>query len=546
MVLLISFFALASGGNAFGSPPLAVDYYVVNIPTEFARSSSPFSLSNGDYSVSESVVSGGVHLQAQTDGGTGEVGIGFYIIFETLGLIDTVDLAVAESTYSGTMSLAMNLWFDKDDSGDFFTWSESGVLIGLGGDDYAVGQCGAAYVCPLLPSGDLRLDDTTTFYDMGVGSVYTLAQLKAGSVSGVDSTTMVAIWVGLDSDGSEESSGQATVLLQSSATTTTETVMNGTGRAPSFLFTNGDYTYRTSYGLFTFTGATPLTYSLTPDPIGSTILYSAIWLNATIPSHQNFPYVGPSSVLAAIDTDFHTRTQVCARETCEPGDVIALLEMSWHFYSGWTTPKLSITLTQTAQWAHGDFHLFWIHSVTEYTKWLVEGQCSAGEIVVATPIAPVLEQVAVAVLENDLDATIVDDPNQPSVCTRLDWNDYGITRPILGGQFTNPILPGKNLVVDFGVNVFDVDPSVAVIVQGGVPSSSPDTSGSGWWWGESTTAHTSLSSETGLINIPQQELLTNWLKGSSPHGLPNMLIVFVPGVVLVAAVLVFVLKKREN
>lgn len=330
---------------------------------------------------------------------------------------------------------------------------------------------------------------------------------------------------------------------------------NGTARDPSLLFLDGSYIYETSYGNFTFSEASPLNYSLTPESIGSAVLYSAIWLNlnATIHKDQQFPYLGPSSILAANNAFFESSTMVCTKENClnphgKPIHLVALLNMTWHFYSGWQAPKLSFTLTQTEDWKdkYGDSHLLWIHSVTDYTEWLIEGQCGDGQINVAAVIAPVTEQSEIVVVDEDVGAKLVNDPSQPNLCTRLDWGDYGLERPIFGGQFTNPMLAGPNVVIDFGKNVFVVDPTIVYVVVGQEesppppPPPEPPKGGIVIWFQETTTAQTSSSGTSATLpdifpnSQPwksQLDLLNNWLLTES-YGIPNGLIVFVAAIAL--------------
>lgn len=371
---------------------------------------------------------------------------------------------------------------------------------------------------------------------------------------------------------------------------------NGTARDPAVSVTDEGYEYDTSYGLFTFSGTTPLSYSVTPEKVGSAILYSAVWLNASMVDgeHQNFPYVGSSTIITSTNNLFDSTTEVCGDEACET--IIGNLEVTWRFYSGWTPPKLSIVLTKEDLWDgvievvspalefssdgwggwscpsgysvvgggyeptgasvlnslawepgasvgeysypatpfgytygvgeegwivqagegtplptnivvlcssshdYGSFHLFWIHSVTSYAKWVVEAECGNGEIAVTTPLAPVLEQTEVVAVDNDVNTHIVDDVDYPSLCTRLDWTDYGVATTVLAGEFTNPILTGKNLIVDFGVNVLTVDPSIALVVT--TPSI---PQGGSMWYPTSTTSPLPISEITlAAVTFPSK------------------------------------------
>jgi hypothetical protein len=108
----------------------------------------------------------------------------------TLGAIGSID--VTRQAYdTGSSPLATNLWLDTGGNGTFFAFNSSGVLTGLNDDSY--------FSCA-TPS----LDATSSCYGMGVngaGGTFTLAQLQAGDVVGIDGNTRVALWIGITADG---------------------------------------------------------------------------------------------------------------------------------------------------------------------------------------------------------------------------------------------------------------------------------------------------------------------------------------------------------
>jgi hypothetical protein len=88
----------------------------------------------------------------------------------------------------------INLWLDTGPvtggDGTFFAFTNN-IMTGLNGDSYG--------------SDGSSVDASTSFYMMGgngAGSSYTLAQLQAGVVSGIDSNTPAALWIGITNSGS--------------------------------------------------------------------------------------------------------------------------------------------------------------------------------------------------------------------------------------------------------------------------------------------------------------------------------------------------------
>ncbi|MGH9440193.1 MAG: PEP-CTERM sorting domain-containing protein [Terriglobia bacterium] len=108
---------------------------------------------------------------------------GFNDMF-TLGQLRSI------SVVSTGSPLAVNLWLDTGGDGSLFSFSGS-LETGLNGDSYA--GCGSPTVtqsssCYMLGGN-------------GAGSTETLADLQAGTISGIDANTKVAIWVGITNPG---------------------------------------------------------------------------------------------------------------------------------------------------------------------------------------------------------------------------------------------------------------------------------------------------------------------------------------------------------
>lgn len=90
----------------------------------------------------------------------------------------------------------INLWFDTGGDGQFFAFASDGSLTGLNGDSY--GGTGSA----LNAASSIYM-----FAGDGAGGSYTVAQLQAGAVTGIDSHTPIALWIGITEPNSAEISG---------------------------------------------------------------------------------------------------------------------------------------------------------------------------------------------------------------------------------------------------------------------------------------------------------------------------------------------------
>jgi hypothetical protein len=146
---------------------------------------SPFSLDNAF--ATSTVQSGRFHLAARPGAGNSDAGLVLY--YENpipLGWLDGV-------TVAGTGSPAkINLWLDTGGDGSFFVF-DGGTLTGVDGDTFAYG-----------PS---VVTNASTFYLSGgssTGGTYTLAQLKAGIVPGIDASTKTALWIRVNQNESAD------------------------------------------------------------------------------------------------------------------------------------------------------------------------------------------------------------------------------------------------------------------------------------------------------------------------------------------------------
>lgn len=128
----------------------------------------------------------------------------------TLGQLQGLNVTIANSGY--TAPLSVNLWLDTNTSNDaannsyFFNVGSTGitttgaVLTAAGtGDSYLGTNIGTI---PLGGTG--TVSGSSSFYGLGgdgAGGNYTLAQLQAGDVPGINDSTRVAIWIGMAGNG---------------------------------------------------------------------------------------------------------------------------------------------------------------------------------------------------------------------------------------------------------------------------------------------------------------------------------------------------------
>ncbi len=156
--------------------------YTTSLGT-WTRTASPITWTNGTNTISQSFnpLDGSVTitiLNTPTAPPTVYEDNGFYFSVGSLQYFNSLRVVAA----SGAGPFNANLYLDVDNYGEFFTWTGN-VYAGPGSDTYLVGN--AAPV-----NGVLTLDSTTTF------GGYTIAQLRAGAVAGVNGSTRAAIWLG--------------------------------------------------------------------------------------------------------------------------------------------------------------------------------------------------------------------------------------------------------------------------------------------------------------------------------------------------------------
>ena len=172
LVLGLCMVAIGPPTGALAAPPV---WYAINTGTYYQVSASPLSTATA----SSTLDSTGVRLDINPTSGYADAGIVLYFDGSlTLGNLNTIQI-------TGDGPYAANLWLDTSGDGHFFSFDSNGVLLGINGDIYST--------VANVSSGTLVINDTSTY------AGYTLAQLKAGSMSGVNADTRVAIWIGISS-----------------------------------------------------------------------------------------------------------------------------------------------------------------------------------------------------------------------------------------------------------------------------------------------------------------------------------------------------------
>jgi len=205
-VLAFSFFGCSGQQGPAGSrgPSGAatvasqVDYYTINDGSQFIRSSVPFSAPTGSTGTAQQINNSDGSVTLTINNSPAYADCGFYVFVGMLGDLNSINI----TTTSGSDPIGVNIWFDKDSNGEFFTWTAN-VYGGVGGDAYILG--------PQSTNNVLSLNTGSTFTSLNPdGGNYTLAQLIGGAAPGITITTRIAIWVGINVN-----SGSSTATIQS-------------------------------------------------------------------------------------------------------------------------------------------------------------------------------------------------------------------------------------------------------------------------------------------------------------------------------------------
>ena len=180
-------------------------------PDTWARSQNPFDRSEGESRwLAEPASGGGVRCLVESL--PANANAGFDVHVGPLGGLDdvTIESEVVRTQRDSGALLAVAVYLDADDNGEFFEWKDADDAteswVGFGGDSEGL--------TALPTGGTVTVDDSTEFPLFHVaeeGAAATLGELKAGDVNGADGTTIdgetnAAIYVGALSAGEERGS----------------------------------------------------------------------------------------------------------------------------------------------------------------------------------------------------------------------------------------------------------------------------------------------------------------------------------------------------
>jgi hypothetical protein len=175
-------------GNALASDYVwswTTVFYTLNFNNApFTRSRTPMDVTAGNSSASQSINQDG-SVTLTINNSPGYADCGFYFYAGTLGNLNSI--RIQASNNSGPFSV--NLWFDRDNNGEVFAWNGN-VYQGVGSDAYIPG--------PASQNGTTTVNLGSLFTSLiPGGGNYTLAQLKSGEASGINSSTKIALWFGI-------------------------------------------------------------------------------------------------------------------------------------------------------------------------------------------------------------------------------------------------------------------------------------------------------------------------------------------------------------
>jgi hypothetical protein len=212
--------AVAAPGNPLDN----VSYYTVTNTGGggFCRSptASAVSLANGGADSQSRNAAGNGPVGLSIDGATGYTDDGFYLPVGTLGNLGGYSIH-AHGAFGDNLWFDANTGDDASPNGPWFDWSGGSpdCLTSLGGDGYGLGPSSTS-------TGDnqseVTVDDSSSFFMVtgpcgADGFNVTLAELKAGACPGINSSTPVALWIGITAPmgGSQSSTIDSASVSQS-------------------------------------------------------------------------------------------------------------------------------------------------------------------------------------------------------------------------------------------------------------------------------------------------------------------------------------------
>lgn len=171
-------------------------------PQTWGRSAKPYDMQDGESRwMAQPDSEGSVRLLGKNLGTEPpDRSTGFDVHLGRLRTIETVTLTsrtLQTPRTTGPAELAIALYLDKDENGEFFTWEANDdgteTLLGTGNDDEGISLAEA--------SGETTIDGDTVFRLLNAETETTLAELQNRNVEGVTGETVVALYVGVINRG---------------------------------------------------------------------------------------------------------------------------------------------------------------------------------------------------------------------------------------------------------------------------------------------------------------------------------------------------------
>ncbi len=166
--------------------PTITYFTATNATGKFIRSATPINITTTGLDLSEiRNANGSITLSDNINGNVSYSDAGF--VYYNVGPLSSINNI---SVYGNA---AINLWFDVNGNGEYFSWNNN-TYSGLGGDNYAMANDG-------FPINSVTNSTMFSFLTPYSGNYsFSLQQLKEGYYGGINGTTEVAIWVGIAVD----------------------------------------------------------------------------------------------------------------------------------------------------------------------------------------------------------------------------------------------------------------------------------------------------------------------------------------------------------
>lgn len=164
-------------------------------PALWGRSEEPYDVQQaGGRWLAEPTAEGSVRCRVEGDAPPGNAG--FYVDLGPVNEVGpiTIETETVRSDVDGDQRLAVALYVDVSDEGDYFEWTSKGdreAFAGMGGDVEALGLLSAGGEVTLAPDTELDLVPPQE------PKLITVDELRRGSIAGVDPLSRVALQIGV-------------------------------------------------------------------------------------------------------------------------------------------------------------------------------------------------------------------------------------------------------------------------------------------------------------------------------------------------------------